>query len=112
MIAKTLAVALALSAAAAPAFADCAGHKMKTDTSAQTTRRFSPGVNIPAGLIDNRYVPQGLTSWPNWNGTSEDLLLIAAYHDGDGNSEPDGASAGSSRSTIRLRSELVDRPTL
>ncbi|WP_190941462.1 hypothetical protein [Paracoccus yeei] len=37
MIAKTLAVALALSAAAAPAFADCAGHKMKTDTSAQTT---------------------------------------------------------------------------
>ncbi len=63
------------------------------DPSAQTTRRFSPKVNIPAGLLDNRYVPQGLTSWANWNGTGEDLLLIAAYHDGDGDSEPDGASA-------------------
>lgn len=63
------------------------------NTSAQTTARFAPGVNIPAGLITGRYVPQGLASWANWNGTSEDLLLIAAYHDGDGNSDPDGSSA-------------------
>lgn len=53
-------------------------------TSAQTTPRFSPGVNIPAGLLDNRYVPEGLVSWSNWNGKGEDLLLISAYPDGNG----------------------------
>ncbi len=54
---------------------------------------FHNGVAIPAGLLDGRYVPQGLAYWNNWNGTSEDLLLISAYHDGNGNKTPDGSSA-------------------
>lgn len=36
MISKTAALALVLSMAAVPAFADCAGHKMKQDQSAST----------------------------------------------------------------------------
>ena len=63
--------------------------------SASTTydSTFHNSVAIPKGLLDGRYVPQGLAYWNNWNGTSEDLLLISAYHDGDGNSVPDGDSA-------------------
>ncbi len=44
----------------------------------------------PAGLLDNRYVPQGMAAWTNWNGNGEDIALISAYHDGNGNKEPDG----------------------
>jgi len=54
---------------------------------------FHNSVAVPAGLIDGEYVPQGLAYWNNWNGTSEDVLLISAYHDGNGNSVPDGPSA-------------------
>lgn len=63
--------------------------------SASTTydSTFHAGVAIPKGLLDGRYVPQGLAYWNNWNGTSEDILLIAAYHDGNGNGTPDGPSA-------------------
>ncbi len=63
------------------------------NTSGQTNRRFSAGVAVPAGLISSRYVPQGVTSWANWNGTAEDVLLISAYHDGNGDKVPDGPSA-------------------
>ncbi len=63
--------------------------------SASTTydSTFHQSVAIPAGLLDGRYVPQGLAYWNNWDGTSEDILLISAYHDGDGDKDPDGASA-------------------
>lgn len=63
--------------------------------SASTTydSTFHDSVSIPAGLLDGRYVPQGLAYWNNWNGTTEDILLISAYHDGDGNKEADGPSA-------------------
>ena len=61
--------------------------------SIQVSARFSPGVDIPVGLLGGRYVPQGLASWSNWNGRGEDLLLISAYHDGNGNKDPDGSSA-------------------
>ncbi len=54
---------------------------------------FGSSIDIPRGLLDNRYVPQGMAAWANWNGTGEDILLISAYHDGDGNKEPDGNSA-------------------
>ncbi|WP_345506766.1 hypothetical protein [Terrabacter aeriphilus] len=60
---------------------------------AQTTRRFDEGPQIPAGLYADRYVPQGISAWANWNGTSEDVILISAYHDADGDREPDGPSA-------------------
>lgn len=62
------------------------------NTGAQTNQRFSKSVPIPAGLLSARYVPQGLTHWANWNGTGEDLLLIAAYEDTNGDSVPDGPS--------------------
>ena len=54
---------------------------------------FHASVAIPAGLLSGRYVPQGLAYWNNWNGTTEDILLISAYHDGNGNKTPDGPSA-------------------
>ncbi|GGL44730.1 hypothetical protein GCM10012283_29150 [Phycicoccus endophyticus] len=54
---------------------------------------FHNSVEVPAGLLEGRYVPQGLAYWNNWNGTSEDILLISAYHDGNGNKDPDGPSA-------------------
>lgn len=60
--------------------------------SGQTTQRFKKDVKIPDGLIDGRYVPQGLTAWPNWNGTSEDLLLISAYKQSDDDDATDGPS--------------------
>jgi hypothetical protein len=63
------------------------------NVSSQTSRRFDTGPEIPAGLYDERYVPQGISAWPNWNGTDEDIILISAYHDGDGDKDPDGASA-------------------
>ena len=63
------------------------------NTGSQTDRRFSSGLPIPDALLDNRYVPQGLTDWSNWDGTGEDLLLISAYEDEDGNKAPDGPSA-------------------
>jgi hypothetical protein len=64
-----------------------------TDVSAQSGRRFSQSVAIPSGPLDGHYVPQGLAAWPNWNGTTEDLLLISAYKDADGDKTPDGPSA-------------------
>ena len=63
------------------------------NTGSQTDRRFEKGPAIPAGLYDDRYVPQGIAAWSNWNGTGEDIILISAYHDGDGDKTPDGASA-------------------
>jgi hypothetical protein len=63
------------------------------NTGSQTTQRFGQGPAIPAGLYDDRYVPQGIAAWPNWNGTGEDVILISAYHDGDGDKNPDGSSA-------------------
>ena len=61
--------------------------------SAQTSARFSRDVDIPVGLLRGKFVPQGLAGWSNWNGRGEDLLLISAYHDGNGNGTPDGSSA-------------------
>jgi hypothetical protein len=63
--------------------------------SASTTydSTFHNSVAVPAGLYSSRYVPQGLAYWNNWNGTAEDVLLISAYHDGNGNQVPDGPSA-------------------
>ncbi len=50
-------------------------------------------IDIPAGLLEDRYVPQGLAAVSNWNGTSEDILLISAYRDTlDGDSAEDGPS--------------------
>ena len=43
---------------------------------------FKQSVPIPAGLLDGHYIPQGLAYWNNWNGTTEDILLISAYKDG------------------------------
>lgn len=63
------------------------------NTSAQSTRRFTAGPAIPAGLLDARYVPQGLSSWANWDGKGENILLISAYLDTNGDKEPDGSSA-------------------
>lgn len=54
---------------------------------------FHNSVAIPKGLLDGHYVPQGLAYWNNWRGTSEDVLLISAYHDGNGNKVMDGPSA-------------------
>lgn len=54
---------------------------------------FHDGVAVPAGLLDNHYTPQGLAYWNDWNGTSEDVLLISAYHDANSNKVPDGPSA-------------------
>ncbi len=54
--------------------------------------RFRKGFGLPQSLLDQRYVPQGLAVWNNWRGTDEDLFLISAYHDGDGDSVPDGDS--------------------
>lgn len=63
--------------------------------SASTTydSTFHNSVAVPAGLLDGRYVPQGLAYWNNWDGSTDDVLLISAYHDGDGNGDPDGPSA-------------------
>lgn len=62
------------------------------DVAAQTTPRFSPGVDIPAGLLGSRYVPQGLAGWAGF-GSGEDVLLISAYHDGNADKGSDGPSA-------------------
>ncbi|WP_344249459.1 hypothetical protein [Isoptericola hypogeus] len=45
---------------------------------------------IPEGLLDGRYVPQGMAAVANWDGTSEEILLISAYKDANGNKDPDG----------------------
>ena len=63
-----------------------------TDSS-QTSQRMRKDVAIPANLISDHYVPQGITGIPNWLGGTEDLLLISAYKDADGDGETDGASA-------------------
>jgi len=50
-------------------------------------------IDIPAGLIADRYVPQGLAAVANWDGTSEDILLISAYRETvDGDDAVDGPS--------------------
>ncbi len=54
---------------------------------------FTTGTPVAHGLINNRYTPQGLTSWPNWDGSGEDVLLVSAYHDDDADGETDGPSA-------------------
>ena len=63
--------------------------------SASTTydSTFHNGVAVPAALYSGRWVPQGLAYWNNWNGTTEDVLLVSAYDDDDGNKVPDGYSA-------------------
>ena len=53
---------------------------------------FHNSVAVPAGLLDGHYVPQGLAYWNDFSGT-DDVLLISAYHDGNGNGTPDGPSA-------------------
>ncbi|MBC9821382.1 hypothetical protein [Terrabacter sp. MAHUQ-38] len=83
------------------------------DVSSQTTRRFHPGAPIPAGLLDEHYVPQGIAAWPNWDGTGEDLILVSAYKDEDGDGTTDGASGvwgvviGGSRSGTSLGRMLI-----
>ncbi|WP_052590430.1 hypothetical protein [Luteipulveratus mongoliensis] len=54
---------------------------------------FHNSVAVPKGLYDGEFTPQGLAYWNNWNGTSEDILLVSAYHDGNQNKTPDGSSA-------------------
>lgn len=74
------------------------------NTGSQTDRRFrNSGIPIPAGLLDNHYVPQGLTVWHNWqgNGSTEDIFLITAYHDPDHDGKSDtGYSNGEGPSAI------------
>ncbi|MBT9256664.1 hypothetical protein KMZ32_11895 [Phycicoccus sp. MAQZ13P-2] len=60
--------------------------------SATYDETFHNSVAIPAGLLDGRYVPQGLAYWNDFRGT-DDVLLISAYHDDNGNGTPDGPSA-------------------
>lgn len=40
---------------------------------------FAPGPRVPHL---GGWVPQGLTTWPNWNGTGSDLLLLGMYRRG------------------------------
>ncbi len=50
-------------------------------------------IDIPAGLLQDRYIPQGLAAVSNWNGTAEDILLISAYRENvDGDDHEDGPS--------------------
>lgn len=53
---------------------------------------FHKSVAVPSGLLDDRYVPQGLAYWNDWKGTTEDVLLISAYQDSNGDKDPDGPS--------------------
>ncbi len=43
---------------------------------------FDPGVSTDYFLTN--YVPQGLTVWRNWNGTSQDIFLVSMYHKDEG----------------------------
>ncbi|KNX38342.1 hypothetical protein [Luteipulveratus halotolerans] len=49
--------------------------------SATYDKTFHNSVVVPKGLYSAGYIPQGLAYWNNWNGTSEDVLLISAYKD-------------------------------
>lgn len=42
---------------------------------------FNKGTYAPHFLAD--YVPQGLGAWPNWNGGTEDLLLVGMHHENE-----------------------------
>lgn len=81
------------------------------DVTGQTRPRFTPGVDVPAGLLDDRFVPQGLAGWPR---SGEDVLLISAYHDEDHDKSADGPSAvfavvaGGPRAGTSLGRMLVD----
>jgi hypothetical protein len=75
-------------------------------------------IDIPAGLLEDEYVPQGLAAVANWNGTSEDILLISAYRDTlDGDTAEDGPSrvygvvASGSRSGTGLGYVTLGRAT-
>ena len=61
--------------------------------SAVYDKTFATGVPVAHGLINNRYTPQGLTSWASWDGKGEDILLVSAYHDDDADGDEDGPSA-------------------
>lgn len=61
--------------------------------SATYDKTFHNSVAVPKGLYDGEYTPQGLAYWNNWNGTTEDVLLVSAYHDSNQNKVPDGDSA-------------------
>lgn len=63
------------------------------DVERQATPRFPAGPDLPAALLQDRYVPQGLTGWPSGAASGEDLLLVSAYHDADHDKEADGPSA-------------------
>lgn len=63
------------------------------NTTAQSVRRFVNDVAVPSTLISGNYVPQGMAAWENWNGTSEDILLISAYKDSNRDKKTDGPSA-------------------
>lgn len=53
---------------------------------------FHVGLALPASLYSDRFVPQGLALWNNWNGSTEDVFLVTAYDDDDGNGDTDGDS--------------------
>ncbi|MGQ0847351.1 MAG: hypothetical protein ACT4QF_24800 [Sporichthyaceae bacterium] len=40
-------------------------------------RLFAPGPALPH--LNHRYIPQGLTTWENWDGAGNDLLLVGMY---------------------------------
>ena len=40
---------------------------------------FGPGHGLPAPLL-NTFVPQGLGTWPNWDGAGHDLLIQSGYN--------------------------------
>lgn len=50
--------------------------------SVQYDNRFDAGHVVPDGLLD-RYVPQGLATWPDWGPDGQDLLVLSAYRDGE-----------------------------
>jgi len=45
--------------------------------------RFEPGQPLPQSVLDE-YIPQGLTTWRNYGGPGEDLLVYTAYHEDGG----------------------------
>lgn len=53
---------------------------------------FHIGLELPPSLYTDRFVPQGLALWNNWAGSTEDVFLVTAYDDDDGNGDTDGDS--------------------
>jgi hypothetical protein len=91
----TLVLASALAPALMPVIAEPAAalHSCNTNTSDREAEWYS---GLSAGYVYDKlfgfgpkipglpgYTPQGLAVWPNWNGGSEDLLLLGAYEGGE-----------------------------